>query len=119
MRAKFRCTSVKFTGDPENPATSRTYELNAVYDQRTAENERFAKATPFGTMTIQVDNPAASLQVGEEYYLDFIACAIAEAEVKPEAMGNTHDVAEGERYDPGTTTGYQAAHAGNVEASER
>jgi hypothetical protein len=119
MRAKFRCNSVSFRGDHEDPNTPRTYELSAVYDTRTEENARFAKATPLGTLTIQVDNPAASLQVGEEYYLDFIACAIAEAEVKPEDMGNTHAVAEGERYDPATTGGYQAAHAGNVEASER
>jgi len=99
MRAKFRVLSVKFSGDPNDLDTPRTYELTAVYDRRTAENERFAKSTPWGSLTIQIDNPAAGLNVGEEYYLDFTACAIAEAET-PAMHGNTHDVADGDRWSP-------------------
>lgn len=71
IRAKFRCSSVTFYGDPTNPDAGRQYTLNAVYDTSTPENERFTKATPFGELKMNVDNPAARLEVGKVYYLDF------------------------------------------------
>ncbi|QDY06177.1 hypothetical protein FJK98_02535 [Micromonospora sp. HM134] len=71
IRAKFRCNSVEFRGDPTDEATSRSYKLTAVYDTSTPENERFTKATPWGELTIAVDNPAARFEVGATYYLDF------------------------------------------------
>lgn len=71
IRAKFRCSSVTFFGDPSNPDASRQYILNAVYDTSTPENERFTKATPYGELKMNIDNPAARLEVGKIYYLDF------------------------------------------------
>lgn len=71
MRAKFRCAKVSFFGDPTNPDISRQYTLTAVYDTTTEENRRFTKATPWGELTISVDNPSARLEVGKNYYLDF------------------------------------------------
>lgn len=71
IRAKFRCASVMFYGDPTNPDTGRQYTLNPVYDTSTPENERFAKATPWGELRMNVDNPAARFEVGKVYYLDF------------------------------------------------
>jgi len=71
IRAKFRCNSVEFRGDPADENTSRTYKLSPVYDTSTPENARFTKATPWGELTLNVDNPAARFEVGAFYYLDF------------------------------------------------
>ncbi|HEY9413782.1 MAG TPA: hypothetical protein VIQ30_03405 [Pseudonocardia sp.] len=71
IRAKFRCNSVEFRGDPADENTPRTYKLSPIYDTSTPENERFTKATPWGEMTMNVDNPAARFEVGACYYLDF------------------------------------------------
>jgi hypothetical protein len=72
VRAKFRCTfeTHKKWGPGEDNAT-RSYEFMAVYDQQTPEDQRFAKATPSGSLTIQVDNPDVSFEPGKSYYLDF------------------------------------------------
>lgn len=88
VRAKFRCSNVKLstmaptqvqtfnrqTGviEPTGRTTwPRTYEFSAVYDTSTPENERYAQATPFGQLTMQVDNPDVTFEPGQEYYLDF------------------------------------------------
>lgn len=71
IRAKFRCNSVEFYGDPDNPDAARNYVLQAVYDTSSPENERFTKATPWGELKMRVDNPAARLEVGQFYYVDF------------------------------------------------
>ena len=71
IRAKFRCTreiTTKWNPDHEG---DRSYEFTAVYDDKTPENQRFAKATPSGQLTIAVSNPAVSYVPGKEYYLDF------------------------------------------------
>jgi hypothetical protein len=86
MRAKYRCNSVLFYGDPTNPDAGRQYTLTAVYDTGTEENRRFNKATPWGELKISVDNPAARLEVGEEYYLDFTKCSAAVALAPSEAQ---------------------------------
>jgi hypothetical protein len=53
-------------------AESKIYRFHAVYDQGLAEEDRsFAKATPSGTLEIQVDNPNAQFELGAFYYLDF------------------------------------------------
>jgi len=70
VRAKFRVNSVTFFGDPST-ATSRRFELSAIYDTSTPENERFTKATPWGELKMNVDNPDVMLEVGKVYYLDF------------------------------------------------
>lgn len=68
MRAKFQVHEI---GKTMWGATKAT--LSAVSDDGTPENQRFAKATPQGQMTINIDNPSAAdfLQVGKSYYLDF------------------------------------------------
>jgi hypothetical protein len=71
IRAKFRVNSVEFFGDPTSEATSRRYALSAIYDTSTPENERFTKATPWADLKMSVDNPAARMEVGQVYYVDF------------------------------------------------
>lgn len=71
IRAKFRCNSVEFRDDPTNELAGRTYKLTPVYDTSTPENERFTKATPWGELTLNVDNPSARFEVGKFYYVDF------------------------------------------------
>lgn len=71
IRAKFRCNAVTFFGDPANDDASRQYTLAPIYDTSTPENERFTKATPWGELKMNVDNPAARLEVGKVYYVDF------------------------------------------------
>lgn len=124
MRAKFRCNTVKFSGDPTDPNASRTYELTAVYDDGTEENRRFNRYTPYGQLQITVDNPDAKLTVGEMYYLDFTPCNPTEAAAwrgeetvedhsrdvpQPTIMGNTHQTAG--VYTPGHAATEDAAPA--------
>lgn len=73
VRAKFRCNSVEQfapadLGSAEGP---RTYRFQAAYDQSVPEDQRYAKYTPIGSLTIQVDNPSVSFEPGRQYYLDF------------------------------------------------
>lgn len=72
IRAKFRCvfeTHKKW--GPADANVTRTYEFQAMYDPDAPEDQRYAKATPSGTLTIQVDNPNVSFEPGKSYYLDF------------------------------------------------
>lgn len=49
--------------------------FSCSYDDKLAEEGRsFQKATPNGSATYQIDNPAAiqQLVVGEYYYVDFV-----------------------------------------------
>jgi hypothetical protein len=70
-RAKFVCNSVEDFG------TSKRVKLSAVYqfpgDGPPTEDDRFTKATPWGEITMTVDNPEASCQFipGGRYYVDF------------------------------------------------
>lgn len=120
MRAKFRCESVTFHGDILNAATPREYTLRAVYDASTEENRRFARYTPMGELKMRIDNPVVSLEVGEEYYLDFTPTVLARAERTPETMGNVHAPADtpAGRYEAGVRTvgGKHAAHGGYPDA---
>ena len=72
IRAKFRCnfeTHKKW--GPQEDQVTRSYEFMAAYDADTPEDQRFAKATPTGSLTIAVDNPAVVFEPGRSYYLDF------------------------------------------------
>lgn len=71
VRARFRCTheTIKTWG-PTPEQAIRSYEFSAVYDDGTPENQRFAKATPSGSLTIQVDNPDVTFKPGGLYHLD-------------------------------------------------
>lgn len=66
VRAKVRCNSI------ENGAV----EFGTVYEpdaSKDTENARFTQATPWGTIKLGIDNPAALafFVVGQEYYVDF------------------------------------------------
>jgi hypothetical protein len=72
VRGKFCCTSVthrKFTPDP-NENQAREFVFEARYDESVPEDQRYAKYTPSGKLTITVDNPAIDWKPGQSYYLD-------------------------------------------------
>lgn len=69
-RAKFRCVGYTTTKWGPQADPSHAYEFQAQYDPDQPEDERFAKATPTGKLTITVDNPAVSFEPGDAYYLD-------------------------------------------------
>lgn len=64
--AKFRCVSRKrFASNPDS------VEFTTMYDPTLEEDRRFTKATPSGTITMTVDNPAADFEPGADYYVTF------------------------------------------------
>jgi len=68
VRAKVTCEAIV-----NNKVQFRTvYEPDVLKD---TENARFTKATPWGTIEMGIDNPAALAQfaVGASYYVDFTA----------------------------------------------
>ena len=67
IRAKMRVNSIHDFG------YSKTISLQCEYDNTIPEDQRFQKATPSGSITMQVDNPAAAARfaVGKTFYLDF------------------------------------------------
>lgn len=72
VRAKFRCsTETHKRWGPADSQTARSYEFNAVYDPDVPEDQRYAKASPSGSLAIQVDNPNVTFEPGRQYYLDF------------------------------------------------
>ena len=48
-------------------------EMSCQYDQSTPEDLRFQKATPSGSIKMQVDNPAVLevMTLGTQWYADF------------------------------------------------
>jgi hypothetical protein len=84
VRAKFRCQSVEMTsekpvvqtryvGGESTEATvwPRTFRFQAVYDMSVPEDQRYATATPYAELKMNVDNPAVSFEPGQCYYVDF------------------------------------------------
>lgn len=72
VRAKFRCTfETHKKWGPEDSQVVRSYDFMATYDPDVPEDQRYAKASPSGSLTIQVDNPAVAFTPGQSYYLDF------------------------------------------------
>ena len=78
-RCKFKVYKVTRTTYAEEIKVTRTtyaeeITLDAVYGGagQSEENQSFATATPKGTLTITVDNPAVkgSFEPGQYYYLD-------------------------------------------------
>lgn len=70
IRAKFKLTGIlNQSWSPDH----KEYRFDAQYDTRIPEDQRFAQATPSGTIRMQVNNPSAHefFKLGEEYYLDF------------------------------------------------
>lgn len=70
-RCKFYCDSVAKTA-----IAVEVVKLTARYDATIPEDERFNEATPWGDMTIGVNNPALKgfFVPGMTYYLD-VTCA--------------------------------------------
>ena len=72
FRAKFRLIK---TAQYHGPYTSgaKILTFSADYDPSIPEDQRFAKATPSGTLEMTMDNPAAValFEPGKVYYLDF------------------------------------------------
>lgn len=69
VRAKFMLQEV--TNHFYNP-NGNTLVFRPQYDPSIPEDQRFATATPTGTFTMYVDNPAAlaQLKLGKQYYFD-------------------------------------------------
>lgn len=66
VRAKVTCEGIK-----DNAISFRTvYETDS---QKSDENVRFTKATPWGQISLGIDNPAAlsQFETGKSYYVDF------------------------------------------------
>lgn len=66
VRAKVSCESL----------TGSTVKFRTVYEpdaSKDTENARFTTATPWGEITLGIDNPKALEQftAGKEYYVDF------------------------------------------------
>ncbi|WP_347590657.1 hypothetical protein [Acrocarpospora sp. B8E8] len=53
------------------PDGQRNYRFTAVADDSVPENQRYAKYTPVGNLTITVTNPDVEFSPGASYYLDF------------------------------------------------
>lgn len=70
VRGKFQVTSI--TSNHWNK-DSKTIKLAAVYDNGIEENAKYAKASPSGSIEIQIDNPPASefFELGKYVYVDF------------------------------------------------
>lgn len=69
IRAKFKCISeTRYAYGQEG---AKTVRFQAMYDPDLPEDQRFAKATPSGTLEMLVDNPSAQFEPGQDYYLDF------------------------------------------------
>lgn len=74
-RAKFRCHWVQDHGD------NKLVQLGVAYSKvQGTEDADFTKATPSGSITMQIDNPAAAVQFrpGAFYYVDFEECPQAQ-----------------------------------------
>ena len=77
-RAKFTCTAETTKRYAPAPASSRVYDFTAVYDPDSPEDQRYAKATPTGSMSLTVDNPNAEFVPGKAYYLDITPVDVAD-----------------------------------------
>jgi hypothetical protein len=72
VRAKFVLSKISLVNWSKD---ARILEFSAQYDTAIPEDQRFAKATPSGTFTMQCDNPAANdrFELGKAYYFDITA----------------------------------------------
>jgi hypothetical protein len=70
IRCKFQCSSVE-----HHAWGGRTMKASVVYaGDRNVEDNTFAKATPTGSISLQIDNPAAReiIHEGDYFYADLI-----------------------------------------------
>lgn len=70
VRAKFKVTQVT-----NHDGGGKTVKLYAEYDTSIPEDQRFAQATPSGTIEMYINNPPAAdyLELGKKFYVDFTA----------------------------------------------
>ena len=63
VTAKFQVASID----------GNTIKFNTQYDDTIPEDQRFQKATPWGSIEMQIDNPRALelFEVGKNYYATF------------------------------------------------
>ena len=73
VRGKFHCNSIEVHPNwMHKGEKTHVVKLTAVGDDGTAENKRFAAATPSGSIEMTVDNPQAQVfEPGKEYFVDF------------------------------------------------
>lgn len=69
VRAKFQVQKIARTAWGNGVEIT----LSPQYDTSIPEDQRFAKATPSGSITMYIDNPPASefLELGKYFYVDF------------------------------------------------
>jgi hypothetical protein len=69
VRGKFQVTKIAKTSFGSTEIT-----LSPNYDNTIPEDQKYAKATPSGTIQMTVDNPPAVeyLNLGEYFYVDFM-----------------------------------------------
>lgn len=76
VRAKFRCMSIQ-----SHASTSgKTVKFMPMYDTSIPEDQRYSQATPSGELSMYVDNPAVSFELGTYYYLDLTPVEVAPVE---------------------------------------
>jgi len=68
VRAKLQLTS-----ETKHTWGGKTLRFDCRYDDSIPEDQRFQKATPSGSIELQIDNPAAleKFELGKSYYADF------------------------------------------------
>jgi hypothetical protein len=77
VRAKFRCTEIKLMY-----GTTIKYTFTPQYQPDVPEDQKYEKATPQGELWMVVDNPAATFELGQDYYLDLVAVPAPESAVQ-------------------------------------
>ena len=70
IRCKFVCESK--TPIEHSIDGAHKVRFDARYHPETPEDQRFTKATPWGTLDVAISNPTAlaAIEVGKAYYLD-------------------------------------------------
>lgn len=77
VRAKFAVTAITDQGQH----SPKVVKLAPQYDMSIPEDRRFQKATPWGEISLHIDNPAVvdALKIGKQFYVDMIPVELAEA----------------------------------------
>lgn len=68
VRAKLHLSAVT-----EREGGQKMLRFETRYDDTIPEDRRFMKATPWGSIEMNIDNPAAlaRFELGKDYYVDF------------------------------------------------
>lgn len=71
VRAKFVVSAITDQG----PHSPKVVKMAPQYDMSIPEDRRFQKATPWGEISLHIDNPAAveQLKIGKAFYIDMTA----------------------------------------------